>query len=801
MAAMNGKNVMIKLPERNMRRRRTIMTGLMLTVAMAGAGGAQAQRIERGKFADPPATYRPTVTVNEGAGVKASMEQNAERAIGELNAGGIMFSPEGDPARHKPMDGAAIAALTVGLLDRYPATTTPWLPKALPGEVRFGSYLADGGSGKAPPSLGFMTPEWFSAVRQSLDLARRNGRYAIFYDEVGFPSGSADGTIPAKFYRKLLQRDETTLSAGQPYRLGMAAGGEPTSLIAFDAASRERVDLLALAKGGATEWIAPPGNWLVQRYSVVTSAAKKTGPDYYGASDYFDAEAVNWFIRNSYDRAYEGLSAHFGKTILYSFFDDVGIFSDERTWSPAIADRFEKLTGKSAALYYPALWDDIGPDTAAARVGFFKARAELLGEGFPKQVTQWARAHGVKSTGHAPGNYDLQPTDLSGDPFKFYAYTDVPMVDVLWGVGFARGGFKLISSVSAQRDLPETFAEAFSVDNDANGYRRMIELFVRGINRFVLGGRQPSQPLGTPADLANWAGRSSYLLHGGRHVADIAVLFPIESLQAFYSFNAPDYSPKQPKGTYAYRDADYQAVGEMLLSEVHRDFTFVHPDALAGDKLQLRGRTLELNNKVNREQYRALILPGGEVLSVAALRKIKAFWDAGGTVIATSLLPSRSAEFGKDAEIREMVAAMFGDVQTSAAEAPIHRNAAGGQTIFLATPSAPLLRATLDRLKLQPDVAFDGDPLPVSGKGVFGYTHRQRDGKDIYYFGNSSDTPVRTGVTLRGRITGVQLWNPHTGVTTPVSNVQYRNGPDGPVTHLPISVEPLTSLALVGSRK
>jgi hypothetical protein len=42
----------------------------------------------------------------------------------------------------------------------------------------------------------------------------------------------------------------------------------------------------------------------------------------------------------------------------------------------------------------------------------------------------------------------------------------------------------------------------------------------------------------TPA-IDDFVGRSCYLLRGGRHAADIAILYPIASLQAAYSFSGP----------------------------------------------------------------------------------------------------------------------------------------------------------------------------------------------------------------------------------------------------------------------
>ena len=70
---------------------------------------------------------------------------------------------------------------------------------------------------------------------------------------------------------------------------------------------------------------------------------------------------------------------------------------------------------------------------------------------------------------------------------------------------------------------------------------------------------------------------------------------------------------------------------------------------------------------------------------MSSLRKIKEFYDRGGQVIATTRLPDKSAEFGKDAEVRTMVAAIFGEGEP-------HRNSQGGRAWFLPSPSTRPLR-------------------------------------------------------------------------------------------------------------
>lgn len=790
---------------------------------------AAAQNVSPSTFKDPPPVYRPITSMGSD-GPDAGFEEDVRKALLEDEAGSIMFSPTSAPGREQSsVDPAAITfdpvtkqvkvtafGRPIALQESYPDTASPWLMKALPGEAGVGTFIVlptppAAGAAPAPialppeakkPELGFMTPAYFDMIGRVLKLAKEHGRFATYYDEVGYPSGGGNHTVPEKYVRKLLARDERTVGSKQLLSAALPTDGQTVALIATNVRNHERIDLMPLVKDGRIEWLAPMGDWRVQGFSIKTSRGTKVGVDYLGSADPMDPEAVDWFIETSYAKMGANLKPYLGNTINMTFFDDVGIFNDEKMWNPAIAKRFEEITGKPAALYYPALWEDIGPDTAAARVGFFRARSELVGE-FPKRVTEWTSKHGIASSGHAPGQYDIQPTDMNGDPFKFYSHQAIPMVDVIFGHGFGREGFKLVSSVSEARDLPITAAETFSADGSIMGYRRLIELYTRGITRFITSpaNRAGSVARGTQAEFNLWSGRTSLMLQGGRHVSDIAIVFPIESLQAFYSFDAKDNAWPLPWGSHVYKDADYQAVGAMLTDELHRDFTFVHPEALGSSKLNVEGSTLVMNNKVNRERYKVVVLPGGEVLSVGALTKIKAFYDAGGTVIATSLLPSRSAEFGQDAEIQKLVFDIFGINPAQAMPDGVstpRTNGRGGKAVFIRKPDAATLGNTLAALGVSADVSFKDNPAPRSGNGIFGYIHRQKGGQEIYFFGNSSDTPIRTVATLRGHIAKPQLWNPHTGAISPAVNVTYGKSGGEATTSVDLSVDALSSVFIVG---
>ena len=69
---------------------------------------------------------------------------------------------------------------------------------------------------------------------------------------------------------------------------------------------------------------------------------------------------------------------------------------------------------------------------------------------------------------------------------------------------------------------------------------------------------------------------------------------------------------------------------------------------------------MQLVNKFNNEEYKVFIIPGSRTIQLSNLQKIKNFYDNGGVVIATSVLPDHSAEMGKDEEVKQIIKSMFG---------------------------------------------------------------------------------------------------------------------------------------------
>jgi hypothetical protein len=817
---MDGAAQMMRMSANNIVRVLIYASVLACTIAAAQDGKA----ISKDSFKNPPPIYRPIATLGAGGDgntLPSNWRERLKVLYIEKGFGGVMVAPSSKP--QPATSAAAIAALphAIGLPKARPAGASPWTMIAPPGTPGgLGLDLAAAAVSQSAtaqlkePALDYLSTEYFQRLRELLEYSQQEGRYAVFYDETGFPSGFANHTTPPHLNRKVLQKTEEALSGPRAYELQLPGDGVLMAVVAMNGDSRERIDLRPYVRAGSLQWEAPVGNWKVMVFTSVAAKARGAGVDYSGAVDYLDPTAVQWFLDTAYEPHARHIGEHFGRTLNMTFFDDVGIFNTEKMWTARFNEAFRARVGQDPAIYYPALWEDIGPQTQAARVAFFDTRAELLANGFPKIVSDWGAKQGVEVSGHAPGNYDIQPVDMNADPFKFYRAQPIPMADVIFAYPLGREGFKLISDGADYYDKPivaaETF-EPFAPGGQEAGYRRLMELYVHGINRLVGAGQSREPAIGGPATFAEWAGRNSLLLQGGQRVSEIAVFYPIAALQAFYRFDAPEYTREMAYGTFVPHDTDYLAVGGMLANEVHRGFTFLHPDVLLSDKVRVEGRSLVLQNEVNRQQYQALILPGQQVISLQALRKIKAYFDAGGSIVATSLLPSKAAELApdlagtlaNDAAVRALVEQMFGiDSSKPMPEgmSAIHRGAGKGQAIFIRTPTAARLEEALAKLGATPDVRFAPNPTPASGGGVFSYIHKRKEGREIYFFANSSDAAIDTVAELRGRIEP-EFWNPLSGDVARPSEVKHIKRAGETYTRVALKLDAVQAMFVVGRAK
>lgn len=653
----------------------------------------------------------------------------------------------------------------------------------------------------------FMTPEFLDRYQEAVDKAAELGQKMCLYDEYWFPSGAAGGELARRFPEALSKRlDMLEVDVTGPRRIEQKVPeGRLMGAVAMHGRTKRRIDLTANVADGVLAWDIPQGPWKVMIFHCVTDGSRDL-------VDYLDPDAVERFIELTYERYYRKFPEHFGKTIDSAFFDEPTFHWVEggRAWTPRFNAAFEAKYGQSPVLYYPALWHDIGPDTAAARNALFGFRAELYATGFVKTVNEWCRRHGIALTGHQDQEEVVNPVGLCGDLIKSFQHQDIPGIDQIFQYGRASKAYKVVSSAAYNYDRPLVMTECYGAIKEmpvANLYKEAMDQFAKGINVMVPHAVwYDSAKIVFPPELSyespiygpelpsynRYVGRLQRLLQQGRHVADVAVLYPIATLQAGYRFGVG----KPYEGGVIPPEADYMDVGEMLALGVRRDYTFLHPEVL-DDRCAVDGPTLRLENKTNHEQYHVFLIPGSRAIHLSNLQKIKQFYDQGGRVIATTRLPDASAEFHKNAEVQSIVAGIFGTEHVAGADGyVVHANASGGKAYFVPRPTPFALQAVLDDALGVYDVEIEDAPK-LSG-GNLSYIHKVIAGRDVYFFANSSDLSVDTHVRLRGKLQ-LERWDPHTGDIGPWPSTHLVESSTD-VTRAKLPLPPVTSLFLVAAR-
>jgi hypothetical protein len=686
-------------------------------------------------------------------------------------------------------------------------------------KLNYGGFFIEPG-GRPQPGQGvpFLSDEYFRYYRIAIEEAKKQGLEMILYDDYAFPTGTVGGQMQAKYPQyvahnlNMAEKDVTgptsaELAVPQGIHIGAVLMNRDTFEL-VDVSARRRQDRIVSR--------IPAGHWKLMAFYLTEGKARVV--------DYLDEKAMNAFISMTYEKYAQNFGNEFGKLITQTFYDEPSMHHADRMWTPEFNANFQKRYGYSPMKYYPALWYDIGPPTAAARNALFGFRAQLFAENFIKRLNDWCAAHHLQFGGHLDQEEPLNPTPLNGDLMKVFEYQTLPTVDDIWWYGRSNPSYKIVTSAAFNFDHPIARAETYAAYRgltDKIAFQVAMDQFAMGIN-YQIPARtvQPKRP-----ELNDYVGRLSYLLQHGRHVPDIAVLYPIAALRTQYrnldGVSFPLSEGEQPpqifETAYAREGGpafgiDYQEIGEALFRGLRVDYTYLHPDVLVERCTVDSNRKLILNNRENREEYSVLFLPAGDTLSAAAAVKIRDFYEKGGSVIATGLLPTRSAEFGKDKEVRQAMADVFGVSADEPLKADVrraqdrqnfyvfwyylHKNKAGGQAIFLPTVHPWLLDYALKLVLPQRDVDIQQPIAPLRRgneyEGALTYIHKVKDGRDIYFFANSTAKPVDTNVVLRGRKT-LRIWDPHTGTQAPAEST-----PSDSSTSVHLVLQPVTSVFFVG---
>ena len=496
-----------------------VILAAVLCVVWPFAGTSQCQQgtfVDPAVFKEPPAEFRGHAMW--GFNLTGTTEQRIVSGIqgmAKQNMGGIVPEPSGGS--------------TAGLPDDYLKAT-----------------------GRKPVSEGivYLSEEYFKFYRLALEEARKNGLEIVLYDEWRYPTGMVNGQLYAKYPQhvaKSLEMTEKNVTGPAKTELAVPANLY-VGAVMMNRDTYELVDISSQGTPGKTLVArVPKGNWKVMVFYLdptIRPASEK------GAFvDYLDSTAMDAFISISYQKIFDHVGEFFGKEIKFSFWDEPAMHPiDGRMWTPSFNANFQKQYGFSPMKYYPALWYDIGPQTAAARNALFGFRAHLFATNFVKKIQDFCVAHGIQAGGHFDQEEPVSPVHMNGDLMKLFEHQGVPAVDDIYFHGRSNPGYKIVASAAYNYDKPIFFAEtyaAYGTITETIAYKVAMDQYAMGVNLQVTSGG-PARTTYAP-QFNHFLGRMSYLLQRGRHVADVAVLYPIASLQTAANFYGGQHVTLPPR--------------------------------------------------------------------------------------------------------------------------------------------------------------------------------------------------------------------------------------------------------------
>ena len=556
-------------------------------------------------------------------------------------------------------------------------------------------------------------------------------------------------------------------------------------------------------RGSYIEYPVSGDNWKIMAFICVSEGVQ--------GMDYFSEEAVDAFIEITYEEYYKRFKKYFDNgTITSAFYDEPSWWgqsdaltawgvSGGRMWTDDFNEVFKEMFGEdeNPVLCYAAMWYDIGEMTVEARDKINAVRTEMFAKHYIGRINDWCEEHGIELMGHLLYEDIPNPVPSHGDLMYAFKYQDCPSVDVIASYQMTEDYYKVISSAAYNWDHAHVGVECYGAISNMPVsvlYKQAMDLFAKGINVMVPHAVWYDAPGAYfPPELSyqtypyslelpqynEYIARLQTMLQEGRHVADIALLYPIDTMEYAYDFN---------RNNLWITDSNYAEIGELLSTDIRLDFTYLHPSVL-DEKVTVNNGTLHLENEINYEDYKVMILPSLTVISKTNLEKIYEFYQSGGIVISVGELPHLATKATDNAEVVRMVEEMFGD-KINALQQNFTENINDNDGIVYHLTDLKDLEGILYNAYNKYDVSVTS---VREYNGHFTYIHKVLENKNIYFFSNSSDVKIETSVTIRGEFEELELWNPMNG-----EKIKIETTIEDGMTYFDLSLDEVTSMFVVG---
>ena len=530
----------------------------------------------------------------------------------------------------------------------------------------------------------------FAILKNVFDYTAGLGMNNWIYDEYQWPSGKAFGLV-------LKGHDEYEATGVEHKEFEGRGGTASYSLGGKDIRILQAV--LKDSNGTRSLEISPDG-------SVSASATGKWELDIYVLRYTFDGveDPTNWEMLRDVDllnpaavRRFIDVTHEQYKSKLGDTFQTVeGFFTDEPqlgnrdmlsyvVWTPNLDKKFYETYGYELNL--PSLFEGFTDYDKIIRMNYYRLVASLFKTSYIDQIADWCEANGTASSGHLLFEEDMNDhiETYGGDFLQFVGGMTIPGADTLWvnpdlllgkhNIGNYMG-LRYVASAAKNAGKHDVFLEynpdaADTLPDDpmpaSLGGASIARLL--GCNVFHVINPQYNYTTEQLVKLNTYVGRMNTILDEVNECGDIAVFYPIATVQALHNADSDHSSTSGSKSkTLAYElNTRYEDLCKNLLTNQF-SFTVLDDETIRAATVTTDGRLV-----AGLGSYRVVILGYAQYISVEALQKLTHFTEAGGTVLFVGETPAH----GLLLEQEEAIASLMVKLENQ----PRFKNGAGTQLI------------------------------------------------------------------------------------------------------------------------
>jgi hypothetical protein len=572
----------------------------------------------------------------------------------------------------------------------------------------------------------------WEVLRRGVVLAHDMGFKVWLYDEKGYPSGTAGGLV-----------------------LKRTPSGEAEGLVrTVNPDGSVKYDVIRLFEGTHAT-----ANFYEQRryINVLDSAAVTTFLDVTHAQYARVLDPLANYVEAFFTDEPSLISAYVPRDRTYP---------PTLPWHATLPEFFRKQKGYDLAPHLESLFRDTGPIDRKIRCDFYEVVAELCAENYFGRLQKWCKVHHVQSSGHLLGEETLYwQTVFDADPFPAYRRFDIPGIDMILSdpERILTDHFFIVPEVAASaarlNNKRRVMCEISDFFGDMEGHPASINqmcctagiLYALGVTDLVCMYPVPLRPYGVeqqtaPATTPPFSDeeyrvytdcvtrlRTRFLK--GKRAAAVAVVHPLRTIWAhFVPSHRSMYEP--------HPDAVVQSVDEAFLTLCRTLLTHGIEYDIVDERGVASARIEQGKLQIGQQAYSAVVLPPMDTANIRTMEVLDRFSEAGGIVLAHSLLPAHASESSRD---DSRIARLSGKITTRNPVVPSSTDAAKQLESRLVitgtlTPEAPQVLRT----RLLADASTTYFLVNVSSQSYEGIGQFAATGKVTILdpvTGTSSDAP------------------------------------------------------------